>query len=142
MPRFVAVAASETDYLSNLKLELPHIGVKSKLYIGVALAISSSLFIGLSLIIKKKGLQSVAARGGVNECEICLYLMTQSQFKAHFLVTRYTLAESSWRRGARLSFKSGVVDWHNFKFVNLSPNLGRQNIQLVHQYNKVRVIFD
>lgn len=66
----IAAVSTKAEYLSRLKLALPHIGVKSKLYIGVALALSSSIFIGLSLIIKKRGLQQAAAKGGVNEFNI------------------------------------------------------------------------
>ena len=72
----IASASREAQRLSEIKLKLPEIGVKTKLYIGVALAISSSIFIGLSYIIKKKGLQDSTASGKV--IDQCNFLHEQS----------------------------------------------------------------
>uniref|UniRef100_A0A8D2PE84 Uncharacterized protein n=1 Tax=Zosterops lateralis melanops TaxID=1220523 RepID=A0A8D2PE84_ZOSLA len=57
---------------TNWSISMPS-GSKYHLYIGLALAISSSIFIGSSFILKKKGLLKLADRGVTRAVQLSLH---------------------------------------------------------------------
>ncbi|GFY31501.1 hypothetical protein TNCV_4693451 [Trichonephila clavipes] len=69
--------------------DLPH--VSYNFYIGLGLAVSSSLFIGSSFVIKKKGLLRIGSQGQIRAA-------TWRPFAAYYGLINPSVIEFSWMR--------------------------------------------